>query len=63
MIDRNYLANHAAALLKLAYAVENPNIAAALVAKAADVKTRIDEAEYPDVSPHAPGVEPRNHKL
>jgi hypothetical protein len=58
MIDRNYLARHAAALLKLAQVTSDPDVAAALVAKAADLKARIDGTSYPDVTPHAPDIEP-----
>jgi hypothetical protein len=57
MIDRNYLARHAAALLKLAQSSADPDLAAALVAKAADLKARIDENAWPDVTPLAPDVE------
>lgn len=58
VIDRNYLARHAAALLKLARGTADRALAAALVAKAADLKARIDENEYPDVTPLAPDIEP-----
>jgi hypothetical protein len=58
MIDRNYLARHATALLKIARSTADPDVAAALVAKAADLKARIDEITYPDVTPRAPDIEP-----
>lgn len=58
MIDRNYLARHAAMLLKLAGSTKDRDIAANLVDKAADLKARIDDANYPDVTPLAPDVEP-----
>lgn len=57
MIDRNYLARHAAALLKIARATADRAVAAALVDKAANLKARIDENEYPDVTPLAPDIE------
>jgi hypothetical protein len=57
MIDRNYLARHAAALLKLTQSTANPDLAAALIAKAADLKARIDENTWPEVTPLAPDVE------
>jgi hypothetical protein len=57
MIDRNYLARHAAALLKLAQSAADPDLAAALVAKAVDLKARIDENVWPDVTPLAPDIE------
>jgi hypothetical protein len=58
MIDSNYLARHAATLLKLARSTADPDLAAALISKAADLKTRIDEADGPDVTPLASGIEP-----
>ena len=58
MIDRNYLARHAATLLKLARSTADPDVAAALVDKATELKARIDEANCPDVTPRAPDVEP-----
>lgn len=57
MIDRNYLARNAAALLDLARTTADRALAAALVAKAADLKARIDESDYPDVTPLAPDIE------
>jgi hypothetical protein len=58
VIDRNYLARHAAALLRLARSTADNAVAAALVAKAADLKARMDESDYPDVMPLAPDTEP-----
>jgi hypothetical protein len=58
MIDRNYLARHAAALLKIARSTGDPDRVAALIGKAADLKARIDESSYPDVTPVAPDIEP-----
>ena len=57
MINRNYLARHAAALLEIARATPDHARAAALVDKAADLKARIDENAYPDVTPLAPDIE------
>lgn len=57
MINRNYLARHAAALLKIARGTADRGLAAALVHKAADLKARIDETDYPDVTPLAPDIE------
>jgi hypothetical protein len=59
MVDRNYLARHAAALLKLAKSTADRALATALVTKAADLKARMDESDYPDVTPRAPDVESR----
>jgi hypothetical protein len=59
MIDKNYLARHAATLLKLAWSTADRDLAAALVSKAADLKARIDdEANCPDVAPLASSIEP-----
>jgi hypothetical protein len=58
MIDRNYLARHAATLLRLARSTGDPDLAAALISKAADLKARMDEASCPDVPPLASGIEP-----
>jgi hypothetical protein len=58
MIDRNYLARHAAMLLELARSTADRARAATLIDKAADLKARIDESDFPDVTPRAPDVEP-----
>lgn len=59
MIDKNYLARHAATLLKLAWSTADRDVAAALISKAADLKARIDdEAGCPDVAPLASSIEP-----
>jgi hypothetical protein len=58
VIDRNYLVRHAAALLRLAGSTADRAAAAALVAKAADLKARIDESDYMDVTTLAPDIEP-----
>jgi hypothetical protein len=59
MIARNYLARHAATLLRLARSTGDPNLAAALISKAADLKSKIDElGPAPDKSTQAPDVEP-----
>jgi hypothetical protein len=58
MIDRNYLARHAAALLRLARSTADRAVAAALIDKASDLKARIDEAQLPDVAPLAPDIDP-----
>jgi hypothetical protein len=52
---KEYLTRQAATLLKLARSTKDPQIAAGLVEKAADLKSQVDSA--PDRSPHAPDVE------
>ena len=58
MIDRNYLARHAAALLRLARSTADRAVAAALIDKATDLQSRINEPDIPDVMHLAPGAEP-----
>jgi len=58
MIGRLYLVRQAAALLKFASSTGNQQLAAALVDKAADLKSQADEATRAhDLSPRAPDVE------
>jgi hypothetical protein len=45
-------------LLMFAKATTDPNIAAALVEKAADLKSRVDDSSPPEPTPLAPHVEP-----
>jgi hypothetical protein len=45
-------------LLMFAKATTDPNVAAALVEKAADLKSQVDDSSAPDPTPLAPGVEP-----
>ena len=59
MVGRGYLVRQAATLLGVARKTADPNLAAALVGKAADYLSRIDEAVPPrDRSPQPPDVEP-----
>jgi hypothetical protein len=57
VIGRNYLTWRAATLLKLAQSIRDPEVAGALVDKAADLKSRLDQSDLPDLSPRAPDVE------
>ena len=57
MIGRHYLTRQATTLLKFAKTVTDPNIAAVLVEKAAELKSQMDESNLPDKSPRAPDVE------
>jgi hypothetical protein len=58
MIDRNYLARHAAALINLARATSDRNLAAALIDKAADLKARIEDIHFVQRAPPlAPDIE------
>ena len=58
MIGKQYFVRQAATLLKFAQSVHDPNVAAGLVEKAADLKSKIDESTKPDPSPLAPDIEP-----
>lgn len=59
MLGRLYFTRQAAALLKYAKATSNPELAAVLVQKAADLKSQTDTHKDPsnDKSPLAPDVE------
>ena len=58
MLGRQYLTLQAMTLLKFAKMTTDPNIAAALIEKAADLKSKVDESTLPDPTPLAPDVEP-----
>jgi hypothetical protein len=55
VVGKKYLGEQAATLVKFAKAVSNPDVAAGLLDKAANLTARMREAR--DVSPHAPDVE------
>jgi hypothetical protein len=57
VLGRNSLTWRAATLLKLARSIRDPNVAGALVEKAADLKSQLDQTNPPDRSPRAPDVE------
>jgi hypothetical protein len=59
VLGRLYFTRQAAALLKYAKATSNPELAAVLVQKAADLKSRTEMHQRPsdDKSPVAPDVE------
>ena len=58
MLGRQYLTRQAMTLLKFAKSTKDPNVAAALLDKAADLKSKVDESTLPDQSPLAPDIEP-----
>jgi hypothetical protein len=62
MIGRQYFTRQAATLLKFAQSTTNPQLAAALTVKAADLKSQLESAR-PDLSPLAPDVEPESSPL
>jgi hypothetical protein len=58
VIGRRYFARQAATLLKFANSTTNPQFAAVLIEKAANLKSQVDETEPPrDQSPRPPDVE------
>ena len=57
MLGRLYFARQATTLLKFAKSTSNPELAASLIERAADLKAQIDAVEKPIPSPHAPDVE------
>lgn len=59
MPGRLYLVRQAAALLRFANSTSNPRLAAALVERAAALKSQADERalSQPDPSPYPPDVE------
>jgi hypothetical protein len=57
VVSRNYFTWRATTLLKLAKSIRDPAVAGALVEKAADLKSELDQANLPDLSPQAPDVE------
>jgi hypothetical protein len=58
MPGRFYFARQATTLLKFAKTTSNPELAASLVERAANLKAQIDADERPNPSLHAPDVEP-----
>ena len=54
MIGRYYFTRQATTLLKLAKSTTDTNLAAALIDKAADLKSRLDESDVPDPTSLAP---------
>jgi hypothetical protein len=57
VVGRHYLTRQATTVLKFAKTVTDPNMAAVLVEKAAELKSQMDESNLPDKSPRAPDVE------
>ena len=57
MVGREYLTRQATTLLKFARTVTDPNVAAGLVEKAADLKSQVDDSIRADRNPKAPDVD------
>jgi hypothetical protein len=58
VIGREYFVRQMATLLKFAKSTKDPNLAAVLIEKAADLKSQVDEFNTPDLTPLAPDIEP-----
>jgi len=58
VIGRNYFTRQATTLLKFAKSTANPELAAMLIEKAAELKSQVEASPPPDRSPRAPDVEP-----
>lgn len=61
MVGRQYLTRQATTLLKFAKTVTDPNVAAGLVEKAAELKSQMDESNLSDRSARAPDIERNNN--
>jgi len=60
VLSRDYFVNQVASLLKFAKETTNPQLAAVLIAKAADLKSQVDESS---TTPKAPDVGPETSPL
>jgi hypothetical protein len=58
VIGRQYFVRQAATLLEFAKSTNNPELSAALIEKATDLKSRVDETNAVDQSLAAPDIEP-----
>ena len=59
MIGKAYFVNQAAILFRFAKATKDPKISAALMEKAADLKSRVDDPTVScDLTPPGPDIEP-----
>ena len=61
VLSRQYFVRQAAALLQFAKETTNPELAAVLIEKAADLKSQIDESGMaPDPGPQTPDAQPES---
>ena len=58
MIGKQYFVRQAAILFGIAKATKDPQMSAALMDKAADIKSKVDELDPPsDLTPRAPDIQ------
>jgi hypothetical protein len=62
MLSRDYFVSQVTTLLKFAKATTNPQLAAALIEKAADLKSQVDESTTPDQTSQAADVQPETRR-
>jgi hypothetical protein len=63
VLSRDYFVRQVTTLLKFAKATNNPQLAAVLIEKAADLKSQVDEpSTMPDPTPQAPDAPPENSR-
>jgi hypothetical protein len=61
VLSRQYFVRQVAALLEFAKATNNPQLAAVLIGKAADLKSQIDESgTASDPGPQTPDAQPES---
>jgi len=58
LASSNYFKRQAKTLIRLAQSTSDPRLIAALVEKASELKSQVDETPPPDKSPRAPDVVP-----
>lgn len=61
-MSRDYFVSQVTTLLKFAKATTNPQLAAALIEKAADLKSQVDESTTPDQTSQAADVQPETRR-
>ena len=57
VLSRQYLKRRAADLLKLSQVIRDPDVAASMISKAADLAAEAETIQTPDPSPRPPDVE------
>jgi hypothetical protein len=63
VLSRDYFVSQVASLLKFAKETTNPQLAAVLIEKAADLKSQVDESSTPGPTAQALDVDPETSPL